>query len=536
MKKLFYNGTIITMEPESPQVEAVLVENKTIVDMGSFSDLETQLGDGEKIDLKGKTLLPGFIDSHSHFVSVALQSLVVDLTPDNGITSITNMQEALRSFLNTDNLDEEEWLIGMNYDERFLKENRHPTKEDLDYVSKDKAIVCVHVSAHMCVANSKALELYGYYTGCSEVPGGIIHRVPGTDEPNGILEETAFQSVAFTKTGFPKPEKMVRAILESEKLYASQGYTTVSEISCMTPYVDLLKWMAENKQHFLDVIIHCLNLNDIARVPYSMQYMNHFRVNGAKIVLDGSPQMETAWLTKPYYKTFDGLSEDYCGYPCVDDDALYQWISHCVKENWPICLHCNGDAAADQYLNIYERVWKENGQKKDLRPLMIHCQTVRDDQLERMKTLGMNATFFIGHVYYWGDLHYETTLGPERAERISPIKSAIKKGVNYTIHQDSPITPPNQLLSIHIAVNREAQSGRLLGAEQCLTVDEALMAATINAAYQYGEEHLKGSIKPGKLADFVILDKNPLSIDKKFLKDISVLETIKEGTSVYSLN
>lgn len=292
--------------------------------------------------------------------------------------------------------------------------------------------------------------------------------------------------------------------------------------------------MAEQKQHLLDVVVHCLNLDDISRLGRTTAYKNHFRVNGAKLVLDGSPQAKTAWLSKPYYQPLEGMSASYCGYPAVDDEELHQWLKCCIKQQWQVHLHCNGDAASEQFLRVYEQVWQEEGCPNNRRPVMIHCQTVREDQLERMHQLGMTGTFFVGHIHYWGDLHYESVLGPERASQISPLRSAVQNGVNYTIHQDSPVTEPDMLHSIHVAVNRQTPKGRILGENQRLTVEEALKAATINAAYQYFEEDKKGSITPGKLADFVILDQNPLEIASEKIKDIKVQKTIKEGTVIYN--
>lgn len=533
MKKIYYNGTILTMDSQSSTVEAVLTENGIIAELGKSSTLIAAHPDAEKIDLHGQTMLPGFIDSHSHMALVAMNRLMADLRPESGINTISDLVQRLKDFLGTANLDENEWLIGMGYDETSLVEGRHPTKDDLDKVSLEKPIVCVHFSGHICVANSKALEAFGYYKGCPEVEGGIIRRVGNSDEPNGVLEETAFQSVAFTKAGFPTPEKMAKAIIETEKMYASFGYTTASEISCLTSNVNILLEMANKQMHIMDVVAHCLNLDDISRIGCNRNYVNHFRINGAKLVLDGSPQAKTAWLSQPYYKVPKDKDESYCGYPSVNDEDLYEWLCICIQNGWSVHLHCNGDAASEQFIRVYEKVWREAGCPSDRRPVMIHCQTVRDDQLDRMKQLGILATFFIGHVYYWGDLHYESVLGPVRANRISPIRSAVQKNINYTIHQDSPITEPNMMLSIHTAVNRQTSGGRILGLEQCVSVKEALRAATINAAFQYFEENRKGSIEKGKLADFVILDKNPLAVKKEEIKNIRVVQTIKEDRVIF---
>ena len=240
MKKLYYNGTILTMDTNQPKVEAVLIENGTILAVGALKSLEPLADDAERIDLEGKTMLPGFIDSHSHITMMAMNQLVADLSPESGVTSIADLMQCMRQFWENTQLDEDEWLIGMGYNELAFEEKQHPTKFDLDQISKEKPILCTHVSGHICVANSKALELFGYHKGCPEVPGGVIRRVAGTDEPDGVLEETAFQSAAFTKAGLPKPAKIARAIIETEKLYASYGFTTVSEISCLTKNAELL--------------------------------------------------------------------------------------------------------------------------------------------------------------------------------------------------------------------------------------------------------------------------------------------------------
>ena len=171
--------------------------------------------------------------------------------------------------------------------------------------------------------------------------------------------------------------------------------------------------------------------------------------------------------------------------------------------------------------------------KTDLRPVMVHAQTVREDQLDDMKELGIIPTFFLDHIWFWGDYHYESVFGPERAQNISPIGWALEEGIKFTLHQDPPVKMPNQIFAIHTAVNRMTESGRVLGEHQRIPVMEAIKAVTINGAYQYFEEDIKGSIEPGKLADLVILDKNPLEVDKLEIKDIKVLETIKEGNTIF---
>ncbi len=263
------------------------------------------------------------------------------------------------------------------------------------------------------------------------------------------------------------------------------------------------------------------------------EYVNHYKLLGGKTWLDGSPQGKTAWLTEPYYEVPEGQSKDYRGYGTQEDDVVKDYFKTLIENNIQVNVHCNGDAASDQFIRCYRKALEESGNENDLRPVMVHSQTVREDQLDQMKELGIIPTFFLDHIWYWGDYYYESILGPERANRISPAKSSLKRGMNYTIHQDPPVKLPNQILGIHNAVNRETQKGRVLGPDQCLTIEEALKAVTINGAYQYFEENTKGSIEEGKVADFVILDKNPITTDKKLLKTINVLKTVKEDKVIF---
>lgn len=245
-------------------------------------------------------------------------------------------------------------------------------------------------------------------------------------------------------------------------------------------------------------------------------------------MLDGSPQGRSAWLSEPYL----GEQADYCGYPWLKDCDVQSYIKQAVEQKWQILAHCNGDAASEQFISAYEKAVRELDCQEDLRPVMIHCQTVRNDQLERMGRLHMIASIFVGHVWYWGDIHMKN-LGQKRAQHISPVKDAIDRGVLVTFHQDTPVTKPDMLHSIWCAVNRISRNGNVIGEDQSIDVYDALKAVTINAAFQYYEENTKGSIEKGKRADFVILDQSPLEIDKSEIKNIHVLETIKDGETIY---
>jgi predicted amidohydrolase YtcJ len=259
------------------------------------------------------------------------------------------------------------------------------------------------------------------------------------------------------------------------------------------------------------------------------KYVDHVKIGGYKILLDGSPQGRTAWMRKPYEN-----SGDYCGYPWLTDEQVHECVKKSIADNQQLLTHCNGDAASEQLLNVYEAelAASDNPNKANLRPVMIHCQTVGDDQLDRMAAIKMVPSIFVGHTWYWGDVHLKN-FGDARGRRVSPVKSALDRGLVYNFHTDTPITRPIMLHSAWAAANRITRSGAEIGPEQRVSAYEALKGITINSAYAYFEEDTKGSIKAGKRADLVILSENPLKGDAMKIRDIKVLETIKDGETIY---
>lgn len=432
-----------------------------------------------------------------------------------------------------------EWVIGFGYDNTKFENEEHPTKFDLDTVTTEVPIFVSHASGHISTTNSKALEALGYVGTDYEVPeGGVVRTVEGSNEPNGVLEENACLAPEKRKI-IPAPsiETLLKCIKKAQEIYSSYGLTTAQDAGVDENLHQLLSLAAQKNELIMDVVGQAvqhvtLKLLKNEGTP-KREYVNHYKLLGGKTWLDGSPQGKTAWLTKPYYEVPEGESKDYCGYGTQEDKEVTDYFKSLIENNIQVNVHCNGDAAADQFIRCYKKALEETGSQTDLRPVMVHAQTVREDQLDAMKELGIIPTFFLDHIWFWGDYHYDSVFGPERANRLSPAKSALRRNMNFTLHQDSPVKMPNQILAIHNAVNRQTQSGRILGEDQRLTVMEAIKALTLNAAYQYFEEETKGSIEEGKLADFVILDRNPLEVESSKIKEINVLETIKEGNTIY---
>lgn len=540
MKQLYYNGNIITVNDLQPSAEALLVEDGKIAAVGTLADVRAlQDAETEMIDLKGKTMLPGFFDGHGHIGNIGAGIPKVCPPPNGTIDSKEKMLQVLKEMITAGKVLENGWFISMGYDNSFFENNAHPTRDELDLVSRDIPIVAVHASGHAAVINSKAMELAGWNKDTPDMPGGVLRHDPETGELNGLIEEKAVHAVAYDLglKGLTM-DSMSNIVLATQSYYASQGVTTAQEGGTNKQFYPIIKHCQETGKLIIDVAAYPIADYVADLIPDNSEvqtYDRHLKIAGAKVVGDGSPQAKTAWLTEPYYEQPENVEDDYRGYPRYSDEKMLNFCRMAMAHNWQMLVHCNGDAAGDQFISAYRQAKEESGNQKNLRPVMIHAQTVREDQLDAMKELGIMPSYFHDHVFYWGDYHYESVLGPERAIRISPLASTVKREIPFTLHNDMPVTPVNPIFNIHNAVNRTTRSGRILGPEYCVDVMEAIKAATIYGAYQYFDEDIKGSLEVGKLADLVILDRNPLTVPKETIKDIKVVETIKEGKTVYKM-
>lgn len=524
MQKIYYNGTIITLE-NPLYAEAILIEDGKIKKVGKKEEVFSLANKNtELIDLDGKCLMPSFIDAHSHIVSF---SQTLGLTQLDDAKDFNDIVNKLKEYKEKNNIKKGEWIFGFGYDHNTLKEKTHPTKEILDKVSTENPILISHKSGHMGVTNTQGLTILKIDKNTQNPEGGLIGREKGNTEPNGYLEETAFTN-STKETNTQSLENSLNMLKKAQDIYLSYGITTIQDGLVKEQEFNLLTTAA--KEHILkaDIIgyVDLKNNKDIMDKNYDKysKYNNHFRIGGYKIFLDGSPQGKTAWLTEPY----EG-EKKYKGYPIYKDKEVKEFVKTALKEKKQLLTHCNGDAAADQLIKTYEELNKED----NLRPVMIHAQAIRQNQIPRMRRIGMIPSYFVAHTYYWGDTHIKN-LG-KRAEKISPVRSTIDDGVKFTLHQDTPVILPNMIETIWTAVKRETKDGKILGEREQVSTLDAIEGITINAAYQYNEEETKGSLKEGKLADMVILSKDPLQIRKPDeIKNIEVLETIKEGEILYN--
>jgi predicted amidohydrolase YtcJ len=535
---IYHGGDIVTVDDTRPSAEAVAVKYGRILAVGTAEEVMKTRGDATRVvDLEGAALLPGFIDAHGHLKNVGFQALAADLLPppDSDVDSIAVLQEKLRAWGEGELSQKFGWIVGFGYDDSQLAEQRHPTRDDLDAVSSERPVFIIHQSGHLYVANSKLLELAGVTAETEDPPGGVIRRRSGSQEPDGVLEETALMPIlkVFPSVGDAGQHRMVE---EGIALYTRFGFTTATEGRAFPADLDLFAKMAEAGELAIDVVAfpdYWLSREALEGNPWlSRDYQAHYRIGGVKGNLDGSPQGKTAWLSKPYHVPPEGQDADYAGYPMLEEDQAMAMFDEAYAKGWQIINHANGDAAMDQMIRAARAATEKYG-PADRRTVGIHSQTIREDQLDAYKELGIIPSFFGMHTFYWGDWHRESVLGPERAAFISPAKAALDRGIVYTQHHDAPVALPNSIAILATQVNRTTRSGSVLGPDQRVSAMDAIRSITVNAAYQYFEDKHKGSIEPGKLADLVILDANPLAVAPEELWDLEVVETIKEGETVY---
>lgn len=527
MSTLYFNGTILTMDDSSPQVDALLIRDGRIVKRGALKAVSACCDeDTVRVDLQGKTMLPGFIDGHSHFAGLATSLSQCDLSGAGNFEDIVRM---MADFIRENQIPQGQWVVGTNYDHNFLAEQRHPDRFLLDRISERHPIVINHASSHMGVSNSMGLAVQGLTSNTPDPVGGHYGRVDDSRELDGYMEENAF--VSF-RNAMPLPEidEIMGMFQKAQAIYAGYGITTVQEGMVTAPLFQILQYAEKSGVLYLDLAGY-LDLETCKDLPgqhpeYAGQYQNHFRIGGYKIFLDGSPQGRTAWMREPY----EG-SEDR-GYPIKTDEQLYGLILTALQEKRQLLAHCNGDAAAEQYITQFENVLRDHPKLDPCRPVMIHAQLVRKEQLERMVSVSMTPSFFIAHTFFWGDIHIQN-FGYARAKDISPAATALRLGLPFTFHQDSPVLMPDVLQTIWCAARRVTKSGVELSKDQRISIYDALKAVTVHAAYQYGEEADKGTLEEGKLADLVILDQDPLEVPVDMVKEIQVVETIKAGRIVY---
>jgi predicted amidohydrolase YtcJ len=534
-------GKVLTMNDAAMRAEAVAEKAGKIIAVGSSDDVLALRGpETEVTDLAGRTMVPGFVDPHGHIVLGGLQALSANLlpAPDGPGNSIADLQQALRDWIaaNSDAVAKTNLIVGFGYDNAQLAELRHPTRDDLDAVSADVPVIVVHQSGHLAAMNSKGLELAGVTADTPNPPGGVIRRREGSQEPDGVLEETAMAANVVPLLSGIGAEGFKTLARSGAALWARFGYTTAQEGRAVPPIVDLMRAVADEGGFANDIAVYIdvESDRDYILQHHSADYVGHLRVAGGKLSLDGSPQGFTALRDKPYYDPVGNYPPGYKGYATVAEDRANELVDWAYANNVHLLTHSNGEGASDMLIAALRAAEAAHG-AADRRPVLIHGQFLREDQVDAYVALKVVPSLFPMHTYYWGDWHRDHTVGPEAAENISPTGWFRKRGSIFTTHHDAPVALPDSMRVLDATVTRRTRSNDILGSAQRVDVITGLRAMTIWAAYQQFEEASKGSIEVGKLADLVILSDDPTEVPADEIDRIKVTETIKEGATIFVL-
>ena len=525
---VFRNARVHTMDARRPRADALAVRGGRLVAVGTEADAAAAVGrEAHVVDLGGRAVVPGFVESHCHFLSTGLSVRQVDArTPPNA--RIADVQTRVAEFARR--LPRGQWILGWGYDDTLIGDTRALTRGDLDKVAPDHPVYIRHISGHLSYANSAALALAGLGRG-AKAPDGVHVVLDGRGEPTGELHERPAQAlVARHIPAFELPPHP-KALRDALPLFARVGVTSFHDA-----LVGMASGLADFHAYQAAVAEGDVPLRATLFPAYTLsgQFMFHtgfgddrLRLGPLKHIADGSIQGHTAALCDSYFD-----QPGHRGLKVLGDKELVDRFRDAHALGFQLATHGNGDAAIEAILDAYETVLTERP-KADHRFRIEHCQMATEAQLDRMQRLGVMASFFAVHTYYWGDRHERLFLGPGRAHRIDPLASALGRDIHFALHSDCPVTPVAPLMSVWSAVNRITREGRVIGPEQRIAVADALRAFTLDAAHLAFEDGMKGSLTPGKLADFTVLERDPLDVSPEDIRDIAVAQTVVGGEVVY---
>lgn len=534
---LWHGGTILTMEGDQPRtVEAVVERGGRIVFAGRLEQARRIAGrNAEDHDLAGKTLLPGFIDAHSHFALAMQLAGGIDLL-DPAIDApgdIPALLSTLQQQVAQRGIAPGGWVVVWRYDQDKLAEKRHITRAELDSALPDHKVVLLHFTMHGLVANSAALETFGVKEDSPVPAGGVMTRM-ADGRYSGLLFETAMYAYAGPKLPHPTAAERLAALDIAQQNYARAGYTHVQDGATQPADLAFLTSVEAKSRLKLDLALlptwsQIDELSARTDVRFG-SYDGRVKLQGIKFVLDGSPQARTAYMTRDYTLGSPGGDHPWHGQPVTSEADWLALARKAHARGWQLFVHANGDAAIDMAIRGFDAL--DITAADNRRPVVIHSQFQRADQLPAYVRIGVGPAYFTGHTHYFADIH-RSNFPAEVVGFISPLRAARQSGLHPTNHTDFPVTPLDPMMMIWSAMARQSLNGTVNGADQRVTAYEALQAITGDAAWQVFEEGRKGRISKGLLADFVVLDRNPLQTPLADIRAIRVMETVKEGRSVW---
>lgn len=534
---VYFNGDILTMQGDQPEyVEALVVQNDKILFAGKKGQALTQAGTNPALhDLKGTTLMPGFIDSWGHFTLVAQNTLGVNLgyfakNPPN------TKAQALNKLL-TEGKPFNGWVLSSGYSAAMLSDGGL-SLADLDKAFPDQPLLLQNISTLTGQVNTAGLKKLGI-TKDTKVAGGFISVDTKTGQLTGELIGAPYMDAVARAVGQLSQEVTFDIFRKAEQIYLSNGFTTAQSYEATVDEINKMRAASAQKAVSIDLIAlptfdvvdELLKTNPNFKFGAYDSNDRGFKVAGMMVPTDGAPQLRLAYFTKPYADT-GSFGKEWRGFAAISQNSLDHYVKLAYQKNIQYFGYSNGDAGIDMTLSAITKAIKETGITENRRTVISHSFFAREDQLKQYRAQNIMAITLTNHIWMYGDVYLQI-LGEERANNISPLKTADQLGVRIGIHNDTPSSGPNPMFTIWSAVNRKTLSGKTLGKEQQIGVYKALQGFTTSAAYQYKEESTKGALAKGMLADLVILDRNPLKVLPDDVKNIEVLQTIKHGKPLY---
>jgi predicted amidohydrolase YtcJ len=535
--RIFLGGTIITVDKAFSEAEALAIRGNKIIAVGTEAAVRAAAGaDATVIDLDGRVMLPGFIDPHTHVLAGALADVVFENVGMTRFRSAAEVLAHLKSRVATTPAGD--WIMARNYDPALQSGPDALTFAELDAVSTEVPVFVMNASGHLAYANRKAFSAANIPEDITDPPGAEFVR-----DSNGRLTGVIKNNVAFLKLAMAAPAmaraEPVSALIALLGQWGRLGLTTVSELalgSLTQSATDAELLFAARQTGRLKARIRAYPFYTVGTDAWDAAGVKPgdgdamVRIAGYKLVADGSNQGFTGFQREPY------LDSDSRGAPYMTPEEIKAVAVERASKGWPLALHGNGDAAIDMVLDACEAVRDAGIDMALIRPRIEHCSMLHDEQIARMKALGVSASFLIGHVHYWGVWMRDRVFGPERVQRLGRLRSSEQAGVGYSIHSDFMVTDPEPLHMIQMAVTRRTwkEPAFVLNPSERVSVESAIRAVTSEAAWQLFSEHEIGSLEVGKLADMVILDQDPRKAPVDEIRSIRVLETWMDGQQVFA--
>ena len=529
--KILYGGTIITINKAQPYVEAIGIKGERIIAVGNLEDVKLKMGGNSiLIDLKGNTLLPGFIDCHMHPMSFINHLLNPDLT---NVKSLDELQAQLKE--ESKKRNEDEFIIAYNFNEEKFEEAILPTRWDLDEACLNHPVFVLRYDGHVGIANTKAL-LLAELDEQTIVPEGGEIRKDKIGKLTGVISEKALNLI-FSSISIPDDELIKVAATETSKYLAQRGLTSIHGVinadsrfkedhrktDEFSIYYSIQNNLWQDCCVFVETEYPEKFIELTKKFPQKGESENSLKIGGLKLYLDGSFGAKTACMFEPFTDT-----PEECGFCVIKEEDIYEKMKIAHNNSSQIIIHAIGDKANRIAADLYKKLLTEFP-RNDHRHRIEHASMLTDDVIKDMANYGIIASCqppFITSEYNW----IAKRIGEDRCNYTYPMKSIVNAGVLLASGSDCPVEDPHPIFGLHALVTRND-----FVPDECLSMEEALKSYTINAAYAAFEEDIKGSIEVGKLADLVILDKNPLQISEDKIREITILETIVKGETIYKL-